>query len=86
MDASTDTDISVEDGGGSSSEVLETGDDVEVLNTVIALLTPPSPELVLNNENFDIDSSSPWETKIGVDVEVVSGINVVDETSDLKRF
>ena len=86
VDASTDTDISVEDGGGSSSEVLETGDDVEVLNTVIALLTPPSPELVLNNENFDIDSSSPWETKIGVDVEVVSGINVVDETSDLKRF
>ena len=86
VDASTDTDVSVEDGGGSSSEVLETGDDVEVLNTVIALLTPPSPELVLNNENFDIDSSSPWETKIGVDVEVVSGINVVDETSDLKKF
>ena len=31
VDASTDTDISVEDGGGSSAEVLETGDDVEVL-------------------------------------------------------
>ena len=86
VEASTDTDLSVEDGGGSSPEVLETGDDVEVLNTAIALSTPPSDEIVLNKENFDSNSSSPWETKIGVDVEIISGIKVVDETSDLKKF
>ena len=86
VDASTDTDVSVEDGGGSSSEVLETGDDVEVVNTVIALSIPPSAEIVFKNEDFDSNSSSPRETKIGVDVENVSGINVVDETSDLKKF
>ena len=83
VDASTDTDISVEDGGGSSSEVLETGDDVEVL---IASSTSLSAEIDLNTENLDSNSSSSWEPKIGVDVEIVSGINVVDETSDLKKF
>ena len=83
MDASTDTDVSVEDGGGSSSEVLETGDDVEVL---IASSTSLSAEIDLNTENLDSNSSSSWEPKIGVDVEIVSGINVVDETSDLKKF
>ena len=86
VDASTDTDISVEDGGGSSPEVLETREDVEVLITVLALSPPPSAEVVLNNGNFDSNSSSPWGPKIGVDVEIVSGINVVDETSDMKRF
>ena len=83
VDASTDTDVSVEDGGGSSSEVLETGDDVEVL---IASSTSLSAEIDLNTENLDSNSSSSWEPKIVVDVEIVSGINVVDETSDLKRF
>ena len=83
VDASTDTDVSVEDGGGSSSEVLETGDDVEVL---IASSTSLSAEIDLNTENLDSNSSSSWEPKIGVDVEIVSGINVVDETSDLKKF
>ena len=83
VDASTDTDVSVEDGGCSSSKVLETGDDVEVL---IASSTSLSAEIDLNTENLDSNSSSSWEPKIGVDVEIVSGINVVDETSDLKRF
>ena len=83
VDASTDTDISVEDGGGSSPE---TRDNVDVLNTVLALSPPPSAEVVLNNGNFDSNSSSPWGPKIGVDVEIVFDINVVDETSDMKRF
>ena len=41
MEASTDTGISVEDGGGSSPEVSENGDDEEVVNTVLALSAPP---------------------------------------------